>query len=146
MLPPKKLHSRQKVIKTFFSSLPKLTSMREKLDVIHHSNPSPASQEQLLQKCDSNPSTWWERYTNSQVSVILQKEPFSLAVFLHTGAKPHFLSRNSLDFDISKMWILWKMRFQKGEFCKNWDFQYGNFWIKCGFLPQRVILPFYILK
>ena len=34
------------------------------------------------------------------------------------------------------MWILWKMRFQKGEFCKNWDFQYVNFWIKYGFLPQ----------
>ena len=29
------------------------------------------------------------------------------------------------------------MRFQKGEFCKNWDCQYVNFWIKCGFLPQR---------
>ena len=28
------------------------------------------------------------------------------------------------------------MRFQKGEFCKNWDFQCVNFWIKCGFLPQ----------
>ena len=28
------------------------------------------------------------------------------------------------------------MRFQKGEFCENWVFQYVNFWIKCGFLPQ----------
>ena len=28
------------------------------------------------------------------------------------------------------------MRFQKGEFCKNWDFQCVNFWMKCGFLPQ----------
>ena len=35
------------------------------------------------------------------------------------------------------MWILWKMRFQRGEFCKNWDYQYVNFWIKCEFLPQR---------
>ena len=24
--------------------------------------------------------------------------------------------------EILEMWILWKMRFQKGEFCKNWDF------------------------
>ena len=28
------------------------------------------------------------------------------------------------------------MRIQRGEFCKNWNFQYVNFWIKCGFLPQ----------
>ena len=30
----------------------------------------------------------------------------------HTGAKIHFLSRNSFNFHISKLWILWKMRFQ----------------------------------
>ena len=46
---------------------------------------------------------------------------------LHTGAKTHFLSRNSLDFGSSKMWILWKMRFQKCEFCENWDFRNVNF-------------------
>ena len=35
------------------------------------------------------------------------------------------------------------MRFQKGEFCQKWDFrkvnfdfQYVNFWIKFGFVPQ----------
>ena len=28
------------------------------------------------------------------------------------------------------------MRFQICEFCKNWNFQYVNFWITCGFLPQ----------
>ena len=28
------------------------------------------------------------------------------------------------------------MRFQKGEFCKNWDSQHVNFRIKCGFLPR----------
>ena len=28
------------------------------------------------------------------------------------------------------------MRFQNCEFCENCDFQYVNFWIKCGFLPQ----------
>ena len=30
------------------------------------------------------------------------------------------------------------MRFQYGEFCKNWDFQYVNFWIKCEFLPHMI--------
>ena len=55
------------------------------------------------------------------------------------------------------MWILWKLRFQKCEFCEKWDFknvnfvkneiserwilykldfQCVNFWIKCGFSPQ----------
>ena len=64
----------------------------------------------------------------------------------HTSSKTHFLSRNSLKFknvnfvknEISEMRILWKMRFQSGEFFKNWDFQYVNFWIKYGILPQRV--------
>ena len=45
----------------------------------------------------------------------------------HTGAKTHFLSRKSPDFDVSKMWILWKMRFRKCEFCKIWDFTNVNF-------------------
>ena len=31
------------------------------------------------------------------------------------------------------------MRFQKGEFFKSWDFQFVNFWIKCGFLPQYYV-------
>ena len=45
--------------------------------------------------------------------------------------------------DILETWILWKLRFQKCEFCENWDFQYVDFWIKCGFLPQRAIwIPF----
>ena len=45
------------------------------------------------------------------------------------------------------MWILWKMRFSKCEFCqkwdfeivnfvKQWDFQNVNFWINWGFLLQ----------
>ena len=49
------------------------------------------------------------------------------------------------------MWILWKMRFWKGEFCEKWDFEnvncvkYENFkmWffrINWGFLPQCVNL------
>ena len=45
----------------------------------------------------------------------------------HTGAKSHFLSRNSLDFDISKIWILWELRFQKCEFCEKWDYRKVNF-------------------
>ena len=51
----------------------------------------------------------------------------------HTGVKTHFISRNSLDFDISKMWILWKLRFQKGEFCEKWDFRKVNS-VKIGIL------------
>ena len=47
---------------------------------------------------------------------------------LHTGAKTHFLSRNSHDFDNSKMWIWRKVRFQKCEFCEKLRFQ------KCKFL------------
>ena len=53
------------------------------------------------------------------------------------------------------MWIWWKLRFQKCEFCdnwdfknvnfvQNWDFQYVNFWEKCGILPQRVDKTFKI--
>ena len=34
---------------------------------------------------------------------------------------------NFVKNEISKMWILWKMRFQKGEFCENWDFRKVNF-------------------
>ena len=29
--------------------------------------------------------------------------------------------------DTLKMWILWKLSFQKCEFCKNWDFRIVNF-------------------
>ena len=35
------------------------------------------------------------------------------------GAKNNFLSRNYQEFDASNMWILWKMRLGKCEFCKN---------------------------
>ena len=45
---------------------------------------------------------------------------------LHTGTKAHFLSRNSLDFDISKKWILSRMNFQKCEFRVKWDFRDMN--------------------
>ena len=34
------------------------------------------------------------------------------------------------------MWILWKVWFQKCEFCKNWDFQCVNFWINVDFCPS----------
>ena len=32
-----------------------------------------------------------------------------MGYFQHTGAKPTFLSRNSFDFDVWKIWILWKL-------------------------------------
>ena len=34
----------------------------------------------------------------------------------HTGAITNFLSRNSLEFDVWKMWIVWKNRLWKCEF------------------------------
>ena len=45
----------------------------------------------------------------------------------HTGAKPNFLSRNNQEFDVWKMWILWKKRLWNCEFCEQWDFQNVNF-------------------
>ena len=36
--------------------------------------------------------------------------------FKHTGVKSNFLSRNYQEFDVWKMWILWKKRFSKCEF------------------------------
>ena len=52
---------------------------------------------------------------NSQSSQIftelLELKKYEDGYQVHTSAKTHFLSRNSLDFDISKMLILWKSRF-----------------------------------
>ena len=38
-------------------------------------------------------------------------------------------------FDTWKMWILWKMRVSKCEFCDKWDVENVNFWINWSFLP-----------
>ena len=62
-------------------------------------------------------------------------KPSAVKEVRHTGTKINFLSKNYQEFDvwkmwifvkneIAEMWILWKMRFQKGEFCKYWDSQY----------------------
>ena len=56
----------------------------------------------------------------------------------HTEAKPNFISRNYSEFDVCKMWIfvknenlkmwvLWKLRIWKCEFCEKWDFEVVNF-------------------
>ena len=52
----------------------------------------------------------------------------------HTGTKTKSLSRiwclknvNFVKNEILKMWILWKVRFWKGEFCEKWDFEKVNF-------------------
>ena len=45
----------------------------------------------------------------------------------HTGAKTNFLSRNYEEFDVGKMWILWKMRLWNCEFFEIWDFENVNF-------------------
>ena len=50
-----------------------------------------------------------------------------MGVAKHTGAKPNFSSKNFLEFDVWKMWILSKMRLQKCEFCQKWDFENVNF-------------------
>ena len=62
------------------------------------------------------------------------------------GQKPTFYPEitNNLMFEIVnfvnneslKLWISWKIRFWKCEFCEKWCFQNVNFWINCGFLPQ----------
>ena len=41
--------------------------------------------------------------------------------------KMRFHNLNFVKNEISKMWTLWKMRFQKGEFCEKWDFRNVNF-------------------
>ena len=56
----------------------------------------------------------------------------------HTRAKTNFLSRNYQEFDVWKMWILWKMRFWKCEFCEKWDFENVNF-------VKNVLLKLWIL-
>ena len=51
----------------------------------------------------------------------------------HTGAKTYFLSGNYQEFDVWKMWILWKMRFWK-----MWILWKLGFW-KCEFLDKKWI-------
>ena len=45
---------------------------------------------------------------------------------LHIGAKTNFLSGNYQEFDVWKMWSLWKMRLWKYELCEKWDFENVN--------------------
>ena len=45
----------------------------------------------------------------------------------HTGAKTNFLSRNSSEFDVWKMRILWKTRLWNCEFSEKWGFENVNF-------------------
>ena len=58
--------------------------------------------------CDEN--TWWEKMSIKTLMHHLGI-PLIISTFdVHTGTKAHFLSRNSLNFDSSEMWILWKTR------------------------------------
>ena len=43
------------------------------------------------------------------------------------GQKPTFYSEIPLILIVFKIWILWRLRFQKCEFCENWDFKIVNF-------------------
>ena len=57
--------------------------------------------------------------------------------FAHWGKKPIFIQKfpwfwsfrnvNFVKNEVSKMWILWEMRFQKCEFCEKWGFRNVNF-------------------
>ena len=44
----------------------------------------------------------------------------------HWGKNPLFIQKFPWFWYVKEMWIL-KMRFQKGEFCKKWDFRNVNF-------------------
>ena len=54
-------------------------------------------------------------------------KPSAVKEVRHTGIKINFLSKNYQEFDVWKMRILWKMRFQNCEFCEKWDFRNVNF-------------------
>ena len=45
---------------------------------------------------------------------------------------------NFVKIEISQMWIMWKMRFQKGEFCENWGFRNVNF-VKIKILEMSIL-------
>ena len=53
--------------------------------------------------------------------------------------KNNFLSRNYQEFNVWKMWILWKMRFWNCEFCKTWDFKKCEFCEKWDFENVNLI-------
>ena len=55
-----------------------------------------------------------------------------ITYYPHWGKNPLFIQKFPW-FDVSKMWILWKMRFQKGEFCEKLGFS------KCEFLDKMWI-------
>ena len=62
-------------------------------------------------------------------------------LILHTGAKTKFLSRNYQEFDVWKMWILWKIRLWKCGSYKNeastmWILWKMNLW-KCDLFCQK---------
>ena len=50
-----------------------------------------------------------------------------IIIFEICQAKINFLTRNYQEFDVCKMWILWKMRLGNCEFCENCDFENVNF-------------------
>ena len=71
----------------------------------------------------------FEVIIQSDFEIIICKHDKIVFYISHTGAKTHFLSRN-VNFvknDNSEVWILGKLRIQKGEFCKNCGCQYVIF-------------------
>ena len=54
------------------------------------------------------------------------------------GQKTNFLSRNSREFDVRKLWIFWGLRLRNRELCKKFVFEIVN-------LVKKVILKMWIL-
>ena len=86
-----------------------------------------------------------KEYMQLHFSFISLTNSFKLACIVLTwqytcstlGQKPTFYPEITYqEFDVWKMWILWKIRLWKCEFCEKWEFQNVNFWINWGFLLQ----------
>ena len=75
---------------------------------------------------------WRVRFFRERSELCLQKN-------MNFEKNEIFESVNFVKIEILKMWILWKMRFWKCEFCENLDFENVNF-VKIGNL-EMLILP-----
>ena len=58
--------------------------------------------------------------------------------------KPQLFIQKTLDFGVWKMWILWKLRFCKCEFCEKCEFENVNF-VKIEIFKLRYLDKMWIL-
>ena len=88
-----------------------LSATLEKTELLLHM----VATRQEVKKTDA----FWENISSS--SSLLHTVWISLNknLILHTGAKSNFLSRNYQEFNVWKMWILWKIRLWNCEFCEK---------------------------